>query len=159
MLDLLLQPEVWLSLATLTLLEIVLGIDNIIFLSIVAARLPQHRQAFARRLGLGLALFGRLALLGSIAWIVGLTAPVITLFEEDYSWRDLVLCGGGRLSVDALVAARAGTGRRTAVHDPLAWGLGALVLGLPAALLVPTFGLTLVAAGLVLLALDRLLLA
>lgn len=71
----------------------------------------------------------------------------------------LVLCGGGRLSVDALVAARAGTGRRTAVHDPLAWGLGALVLGLPAALLVPTFGLTLVAAGLVLLALDRLLLA
>lgn len=95
MLDLLTSPEAWLSLATLTVLEIVLGIDNIIFLSIVSSRLPPAQQPLARRIGLVLALVMRIALLASIAWIVSLTKPIITLFALDISWRDIILLGGG----------------------------------------------------------------
>jgi predicted tellurium resistance membrane protein TerC len=93
--DLLSNPEVWISLATLTALEVVLGIDNIIFLSIVSARLPAHQQRMARRIGLGLALGGRLVLLFSISWIVGLTTPLFSLLDHVVSWRDLVLLIGG----------------------------------------------------------------
>jgi len=93
--ELLSSPEVWISLATLTALEVVLGIDNIIFLSIVSARLPLHQQRLARQLGLGLALGGRLVLLLSISWIVGLTAPLFSLLDHEVSWRDLVLLLGG----------------------------------------------------------------
>ncbi|WP_445680004.1 TerC family protein [Radicibacter daui] len=95
MLDLLTSPEAWLSLATLTVLEIVLGIDNIIFLSIVSSRLPPAQQPMARRIGLILALVMRIALLASIAWIVSLTKPIVTLFDLDISWRDIILLGGG----------------------------------------------------------------
>ncbi|MGH6718776.1 MAG: TerC family protein [Alphaproteobacteria bacterium] len=95
MLDLLLSLEVWISLATLTALEIVLGIDNIIFLSIVTSRLPAHQQRLARRIGLGLALGGRLVLLGAITWIVGLTAPLVEFWGHVVSWRDVVLVLGG----------------------------------------------------------------
>lgn len=89
------DPAIWASFATLTLLEIVLGIDNIVFLSIVAGKLPPAQQPKVRRLGLGLALLMRLALLASISWIVGLTAEVFSLFGHAFSWRDLVLLGGG----------------------------------------------------------------
>jgi len=89
------QPEAWISLLTLTALEIVLGIDNIIFLSIVTARLPLERQPMARRLGLGLALLGRIVLLFSITWIIGLTRPLFEIFDLEISWRDIVLIGGG----------------------------------------------------------------
>lgn len=95
MLDLLTSPEAWLSLATLTVLEIVLGIDNIIFLSIVSSRLPPAQQPLARRIGLVLALVMRIGLLASIAWIVSLTKPIFTLFDLDISWRDIILLGGG----------------------------------------------------------------
>ena len=95
MLALLSDPEVWISLATLTALEIVLGIDNIIFLSIVSGRLPVHQQRLARRVGLGLALLGRLVLLSGITWIVGLTAPLLDVMGHVVSWRDLVLFLGG----------------------------------------------------------------
>ncbi len=95
MIELLTQPEAWISLLTLTALEIVLGIDNIIFLSIVTARLPVERQPTARRLGLGLALLGRLVLLFSITWIIGLTHPLFEVFDLEISWRDIVLLGGG----------------------------------------------------------------
>jgi predicted tellurium resistance membrane protein TerC len=89
------DPAAWASLAALTALEIVLGIDNLIFLSIVASRLPAHQQNAARRIGLMLALVMRLALLASIAWIVGLTEPIFTVFEFEISWRDIIMLGGG----------------------------------------------------------------
>lgn len=95
MLELLADPNVWLSLATLTLLEVVLGIDNVIFLAIVSERLPVHQRALARRIGLSLALLMRIALLGSISFILSLQAPIVTLFETAYSWRDIVLAVGG----------------------------------------------------------------
>ena len=89
------DPQVWASLFTLTALEIVLGIDNIIFLSIVTARLPVERQRGVQRLGLSLALLMRIALLASIVWIVGLTEPLFTLLDYTVSWRDLILLLGG----------------------------------------------------------------
>jgi predicted tellurium resistance membrane protein TerC len=95
MLELLTDPHAWLSLATLTVLEIVLGIDNIIFLSIVSARLPESQQATARRIGLGLALLARVLLLLSLTWMIGLTAPIFAIGEFEVSWRDIVLAGGG----------------------------------------------------------------
>jgi predicted tellurium resistance membrane protein TerC len=95
MLDLLGQPEAWASLLTLTALEIVLGIDNVIFLSIVTGRLPAHQQRRARLIGLGLAALMRVGLLTAIAWIIGLTAPLLTIGNYVLSWRDLVLMAGG----------------------------------------------------------------
>jgi predicted tellurium resistance membrane protein TerC len=95
MLELLTDPQTWASLLTLTALEIVLGIDNIIFISIMAARLPPERQARGRQIGLALALITRLGLLASIAWISTLTNPLFTVAEFDISIRDLVLIVGG----------------------------------------------------------------
>lgn len=95
MLDLLSSPEVWASLLTLTALEIVLGIDNVIFISIASSRLPKEQQVTARRIGLFLALGMRVALLFSISWVAGLVAPAFTLFGFEASWRDLVLGLGG----------------------------------------------------------------
>lgn len=89
------SPEAWIALATLTALEIVLGIDNIIFISILVGRLPEKQRDFARRLGLGLAMGTRLALLFSIAWVMGLTEPWFTIMGEEISGRDVILIGGG----------------------------------------------------------------
>jgi predicted tellurium resistance membrane protein TerC len=89
------DPQIWASLLTLIALEIVLGIDNIVFVAILAGRLPAKLQNRARRIGLGLALIGRLALLASIAWIIGLTRPLFELFDHGFSWRDLILIAGG----------------------------------------------------------------
>ena len=95
MLELLTDPHAWISLATLSVLEIVLGIDNIIFLTIVSARLPEAQQALARRIGLGLALLARILLLFSLTWMIGLTQPIFAIGEFEVSWRDIVLAGGG----------------------------------------------------------------
>ncbi|MEX0838964.1 MAG: TerC family protein [Parvibaculum sp.] len=95
MIDILLQPENWASLATLTILEIVLGVDNLIFLSILASRLPAHQQKRGRRLGLAAAVVTRLMLLASAAWIVTLTEPLFDFGEYEVSWRDVLLLGGG----------------------------------------------------------------
>ena len=95
MLELLTDPNVWLAFATLTALEIVLGIDNIVFISILADKLPPDQRAKARRVGLGLAMFIRIALLASLAWIIGLTAPLFTVAGVEISGRDLVLLLGG----------------------------------------------------------------
>jgi predicted tellurium resistance membrane protein TerC len=95
MLELLSDPHAWISFATLSVLEIVLGIDNIIFLSIVSARLPEHQQALARRIGLGLALLARVLLLFSLTWMIGLTQPIFAIGDFEVSWRDIVLAGGG----------------------------------------------------------------
>jgi predicted tellurium resistance membrane protein TerC len=90
------DPQIWTSLLTLTALEIVLGIDNLMFITILAGRLPANRQKPARQTGLALAWVTRLALLGSIVWIVGLTQPpLFEVFGRAVSWRDLILIGGG----------------------------------------------------------------
>jgi predicted tellurium resistance membrane protein TerC len=89
------NPEAWIALATLTVLEIVLGIDNIVFIAIMAGRLPEEEQGKAWKVGLGLAMLARLALLFSIVWIMRLTAPLFTLMRHDFSGRDVILIAGG----------------------------------------------------------------
>jgi len=91
----LLDPQAWIALATLTALEIVLGVDNIIFLSILVGRLPDHQRDRARVLGLALAMLTRIALLLSLAWVMRLTAPLFSVLGEAISGRDLILIGGG----------------------------------------------------------------
>jgi len=93
--EIFLLSETWISLFTLTFLEIVLGIDNIIFISIVSDRLPQESQKKARSLGLILAIIMRVLLLLAISWIVHLTDPIVSIMEFDLSWRDLILIAGG----------------------------------------------------------------
>jgi predicted tellurium resistance membrane protein TerC len=95
MFDWLADPNAWIALATLTALEIVLGIDNIIFISILVGRLPQAQRDRARRLGLSLAMGSRIALLLSLAWIMRLTEPLFSVFGHAVSGRDLILIGGG----------------------------------------------------------------
>ncbi len=89
------DPTAWAALATLIVMEVVLGIDNLIFVSILTNRLAEEHRARARQIGIGLALVLRLVLLGTIAWIVQLTRPVFELFGNAFSWRDLILIGGG----------------------------------------------------------------
>ncbi len=89
------EPDAWVALLTLTVLEIVLGIDNIVFISILTARLPKEQQARARSIGLGAALVMRVLLLLTISWIIGLTQPFFTIAGLEFSGRDLVLIGGG----------------------------------------------------------------
>lgn len=93
--ELLANPEIWVALLTLTALELVLGIDNIIFISILAGKLPVEQRARGRRIGIILAAGTRLLLLFAIVWIVGLTAPLFSVFGHVFSWRDLILIGGG----------------------------------------------------------------
>jgi predicted tellurium resistance membrane protein TerC len=95
MFDWIFDPQIWASLLTLTALEVVLGIDNIIFISIVSSRLPDDQALRARQLGLGGALVMRILFLASIAWIIGLTAPIAEVFGFALSWRDLVMLAGG----------------------------------------------------------------
>ena len=89
------EPQGWIALLTLVVMEIVLGIDNLIFISILTNKLPRDRQKTARRLGIGAALVLRLALLATISFIVQLTDPIFTLFDHGFSWRDLILIAGG----------------------------------------------------------------
>ncbi|MFQ5640355.1 MAG: TerC family protein [bacterium] len=89
------DPQAWIALATLTLLEIVLGIDNIIFISILVGRLPDKNRNRARVLGLGLAMITRIALLLSLTWVMGLTAPLFTILKQEISGRDMILILGG----------------------------------------------------------------
>src|SRR5260221_7919388 len=95
LLALLADPNAWLALATLVVMEVVLGIDNLIFISILTNKLPEHRRSGARRIGIGLAVFLRLGLLASVAVIAQLTTPLFTLFGHAFSWRDPILMGGG----------------------------------------------------------------
>jgi len=93
--ELLLDPQAWIAFFTLTALELVLGIDNIVFISILVDRLPRERREFTRRIGLGLAMFMRIALLLLLVWIVGLTAPLFAVLGNEISGRDLILLAGG----------------------------------------------------------------
>jgi predicted tellurium resistance membrane protein TerC len=92
---LLTDPTAWAALATLVVMEVVLGIDNLVFISILTNKLPEAERERARRIGIGLALTLRLALLGAIAWIVQLTDPVFELFGHAFSWKDMILIAGG----------------------------------------------------------------
>lgn len=93
--ELLSDPRIWASFLTLTLMEIVLGIDNVIFVSIVANKLPEHRRALGRSIGLVGALVARIGLLFGITWLIGLTAVAFTAFDHAVSWRDIILFAGG----------------------------------------------------------------
>jgi len=93
--DLLTSPDAWIALLTLIALELVLGIDNIVFISILADKLPPERRDLARRIGLSLAMFMRIGLLLVLAWLVGLTKPLFSVFRQEISGRDLILIGGG----------------------------------------------------------------
>ena len=89
------DPAVWAALGALIAMEVVLGIDNLIFISILTNKLPEHQRARGRRIGIGLALILRLGLLSTVAFIVQLTAPVFSVFGKAFSWRDLILIAGG----------------------------------------------------------------
>ncbi|HEY7452794.1 MAG TPA: TerC family protein [Candidatus Limnocylindria bacterium] len=93
--DVLLNPDLWIAFITLTALEIVLGIDNLVFISVLTSRLPRDQQGRARAIGLGLALIMRIVLLLTLSWVIGLTAPLFTIGPFDFSGRDLILIGGG----------------------------------------------------------------
>jgi len=95
MIGLLTSPEAWAALLTLTALEIVLGIDNVIFLSVIVARIPQPQARRARQIGLALALVFRILLLSLLVWLIGLTQAVLTVKGMAFSWRDIILIGGG----------------------------------------------------------------
>lgn len=95
LLSLLSNPETWAALAALTAMEVVLGIDNLIFISVLSNKLPKAKRSYARRVGIGAALVLRLALLGTVALIVRLTYPVFTVLGNEFSWRDLILIAGG----------------------------------------------------------------
>ena len=93
--DWLTDPQAWAAFATLTALEIVLGVDNVVFISILAGKLPTHQQERARRWGLGLAMLMRIALLLSVSWVIGLTHTLFTTLGQEISGRDLIMIGGG----------------------------------------------------------------
>ncbi|HEV7344120.1 MAG TPA: TerC family protein [Devosia sp.] len=95
MLEILADPAVWVAFGTLTIMEIVLGIDNIVFISVLVSRLPREQAEFARKLGIGLALVFRIMLLFVISWIVQLQDPVFSAFGHDFSWKDIILIAGG----------------------------------------------------------------
>src|SRR6476659_2979841 len=89
------DPRAWAALATLVVMEVVLGIDNLIFISILTNKLPEHQRSNTRRIGIGLAVILRLGLLSGVAYIVQLTTPLFSLFGHSFSWRDLILIAGG----------------------------------------------------------------
>jgi len=93
--DILFNPNAWAALVTLSVLEIVLGIDNLVFISILTSRLDEARARRARAIGLSLAFIFRIALLATLSWIIGLTAPVFVIWEQAFSWRDIILIAGG----------------------------------------------------------------
>jgi predicted tellurium resistance membrane protein TerC len=95
MIELLFSPEAWAALLTLTALEIVLGIDNVIFISVIVSRIPEPKATRARQIGLALALVFRIVLLTLLVWLIGLTQAVLTVGGEAFSWRDIILIGGG----------------------------------------------------------------
>lgn len=95
MMELLSSPEAWAALLTLTALEIVLGIDNVIFISVIVSRIPPAQAKLARQIGLALALIFRIILLSLLVWLIGLTEPVLTVANVALSWRDIILIGGG----------------------------------------------------------------
>lgn len=128
MIDLLTSPEAWAALLTLTALEIVLGIDNVIFLSVITSRIPQPQATRARQIGLALALIFRILLLSVLVWLIGLTQPVFSVGGLGFSWRDIILIGGGLFliakathEIHAEVEAREGDGPQDGGTSKFFW--------------------------------------
>ena len=128
MMELLYSPEAWAALLTLTVLEVILGIDNVIFISVLVSRIPEEQAKKARQIGLALALIFRIALLSVLYWIIGLTKPVFTLAGNEFSWRDLILIGGGAFliakathEIHSEVEAREGHGKETNPANAFFW--------------------------------------
>src|SRR5215831_7905118 len=128
MIELLTSAESWAALLTLTALEIVLGIDNVIFLSVIVSRIPQPQATRARQIGLALALLFRILLLSALVWLIGLIQPVITVAGFSLSWRDLILIGGGLFliakathEIHAEVEAREGHANEKPAANAFAW--------------------------------------
>ena len=145
------SPEAWIALATLTALEIVLGIDNIIFISILVSRLPEHQREFGRRVGLALAMLTRLALLFSIAWVMGLKEAWFTIFEQEISGRDTILILGGLFllykSTQEIHQSMEGLEEETSV--PIAAGLGGILVQIAILDIVFSLDSVITAVGLV----------
>lgn len=116
------NPEAWIALGALALLEIVLGIDNIVFISILSNKLPEEQQPLARRVGLGFALVGRILLLLSINWVMGLTTPLFSVFAHVFSGRDLILLVGGLFLIGKAT---------TEIHEKLEGEGGEIQTGIP----------------------------
>ena len=95
LIDWLTDPHIWASFVALSAMEIVLGIDNVVFISLLVSRLPQDKRLMARRIGLSLALVFRVIMLGGITWVIHLTQPIFSIAGYDFSWRDLILIAGG----------------------------------------------------------------
>ena len=133
-LSLLSDPHAWAALVTLTVLEIVLGIDNLVFISVLTSRLPEQKARRARQIGLSLAFIFRVIMLGGLTWLVGLTAPLITIFGMAISWRDIILIGGGMFliakathEIHREVEAQEGDGEGSAAIHGFGWIVAQLV--------------------------------
>ena len=126
------DPHAWVALFTLTALEVVLGVDNIIFISILAGRLPEAQRPRARSLGLAFAMLSRIALLFSLAWVMTLTEPLFILIGKDISGRDLILIGGGLFllwkSVHEIHNALEGEERKNTRQRPYTSGFAAVIV-------------------------------
>jgi predicted tellurium resistance membrane protein TerC len=135
MTHLLTSPEAWAALLTLTSLEIVLGIDNVIFLSVIVSRIPEKQATRARQIGLTLALVFRIVLLSLLVWLIGLTEPVLALKGYEFSWRDVILIGGGLFliakathEIHAEVEADEGDGEGSAGQSAFFWVILQIVI-------------------------------
>ena len=127
-LPLLSDPNAWAALVTLTVLEIVLGIDNLVFISVLTTRLDPDKARRARQIGLSLAFIFRVIMLSGLTWLMGLTAPVVTLFGMAISWRDIILIGGGLFliakathEIHSEVEAREGETAVSSTKEAFAW--------------------------------------
>ena len=127
MFDLLLDPNTWIAFATLTLMEVVLGVDNVIFISVLVSKLPKEQADRARTIGLGLALIFRVALLLVLTWIIALSQPVFTAFGHGFSWRDIILLGGGLFLIYKAVTEMHDEIEEPHAHDDIKAGAKAML--------------------------------
>ena len=135
MIELLTSAEAWAALLTLTALEIVLGIDNVIFISVIVSRIPPHKAKLARQVGLGLALVFRILLLSALVWLIALRSPIITIMGIGLSWRDIILIGGGLFliakathEIHGEVESRDGDGGERPASAALSWVIFQIVI-------------------------------
>jgi predicted tellurium resistance membrane protein TerC len=135
MIELLTSPEAWAALLTLTALEVVLGIDNVIFLSVIVSRIPPAQAKRARQIGLALALVFRILLLSVLVWLIGLTADVLTVRGISFSWRDIILIGGGMFliakathEIHGEVEARDEAGEGTSTASAFFWVIVQIII-------------------------------
>jgi predicted tellurium resistance membrane protein TerC len=130
MFDLLADPSTWIAFATLTVMEVVLGVDNVIFISVLVSKLPKEQADRARTIGLSLALIFRIALLLVLSWIIALNQPVFTLSDHGFSWRDIILFAGGLFLIYKAVTEMHAEIEEPHAHDDLKAGAKAMLSGI-----------------------------